>query len=75
MIKDYEFTGSLVRVTIDTGDVFAYPIDKFESVDKLEREISKKLVWRSKRALKDKKLKLEDDFKDKNVKEKVKEDA
>jgi len=73
-IKDYNFKGDVLQVSTDKGD-FAYPVDKFGSVEQLSAEIERKIKWRAERAehgIIAKKAGLVDDFASKGIKEKIK---
>jgi len=68
-IKEYEVRGNMIHYFTDDGE-FAYPADKFSSVDDVKKEITKKLAWVEKQKLKDKKIKILADLKVKDVKDK-----
>ena len=75
IIKDYELKGNVVRVSTDKG-AFAYPDDKFSSVEALNAEIARKIAWREKRGDEPKKKDLLiASFKKNGVKEKVKDES
>ena len=73
MIVEYEEKGSTIAYITDSGDIFVYPKDKFSSLEQVEAEIAKKTAWRAEKVKKDKKIKILEDLKVKDVKKKDKD--